>query len=250
MNYIINAAIVYAPEIKQLSLLNDDASSVVLSNQAARLLIVMMKNNKAILAREDLLKMVWEDFGSTPSNNNLYMAVSELRKAFKNLGLTDQIISTLPKTGFIFEAEIDIIQSSSPQPVFGEKIKQKKTGTGKSPLIIFAGGLLIMLIIISLTFCRNNVMGINKDYLHQHFSLNKCTIYPLGKETEQDKQRITEYLSTDIARKTLGVDCSETKSSVFYQIMPPPINEIFIANCSGEIPGRKAACKNLRTEND
>ncbi|WP_421081956.1 winged helix-turn-helix domain-containing protein, partial [Serratia fonticola] len=88
MLYIINGVIQYSPKLKELSLVQEEQNSLVLSNQASRLLMELIKNAGNDLSRDYLLKHTWEDFGLTPSNNNLYSAVSELRRAIASLGIT------------------------------------------------------------------------------------------------------------------------------------------------------------------
>lgn len=49
---------------------------------------------------------MWEEFGFTPSGNNLNKAVSELRKSFQSLGEGHELIVTVPRYGFRFDADV------------------------------------------------------------------------------------------------------------------------------------------------
>ncbi|MFI8416991.1 transcriptional regulator [Serratia sp. NPDC078593] len=124
MFYIINKTIKYSPSNRVLSLLEEEENSVVLSNQGSRLLMELIKNSNSCLSREYMLKHVWEDFGLTPSNNNLYAAVSEIRKAFSALGMTEKVITTIPKTGFEFNCSIETFENST--PAIQKKLSQTK----------------------------------------------------------------------------------------------------------------------------
>lgn len=106
MIYIINTIIAFDPVTRHLSLKNDAQLSVELSKPATRLLSELIEHNHATLVREDLIKSVWEDYGFSPSKGNLSNSISELRKAFSSLGLHQEIIITVPRTGFKMEAEI------------------------------------------------------------------------------------------------------------------------------------------------
>ncbi len=106
MIYIINTIIAFDPVTRNLSLKNDAQLSVELSKPATRLLSELIEHNHATLLREDLIKSVWEDYGFSPSKGNLSNSISELRKAFTSLGLHQEIIITVPRTGFKLEAEI------------------------------------------------------------------------------------------------------------------------------------------------
>ncbi|RTP97275.1 hypothetical protein EKN38_22290 [Enterobacter sp. WCHEn045836] len=257
MNYIINKAVLYSPELKQLSLLIDSESYIMLSNPAARLIIEMMKNNKTTLTREYLLKHVWEDYGTTPSNNNLYMAVSEIRKAFKTLGMTEQLISTIPKTGFLFEAEIETPQPSdktlpteSPPQIREErKIHHRHTYM----LVCLMAVIMVTILMISwqIVFHHNPLSpSIRKERLTEEFTLAKCRFYNLGKMAEGEGKWITEMIGTELAKNSLDINCEKTESAVFYQRMPAPVNQIFITSCTGNITTKASACKTLRTEHD
>lgn len=111
MHYIFNKVIKFYPGVNELSLVNDAQSSIVISNSSARLLLLLTQHSGRIVSRDDLLKNVWEDYGYTASNNNLYMAISEVRKAFSSLSDEGNLIITVPKVGLKLEAEIDIIEN-------------------------------------------------------------------------------------------------------------------------------------------
>ncbi|CAI1517035.1 winged helix-turn-helix domain-containing protein [Serratia fonticola] len=106
MIYIINTIIAFDPVTRNLSLKNDAQLSVELSKPATRLLSELIEHNHTTLVREELIKRVWEDYGFSPSKGNLSNSISELRKAFTSLGLHQEIIITVPRTGFKMEAEI------------------------------------------------------------------------------------------------------------------------------------------------
>nr|WP_241391086.1 winged helix-turn-helix domain-containing protein [Serratia proteamaculans]ULG16497.1 hypothetical protein 1137p_00100 [Serratia proteamaculans] len=109
MRYILNLSIVFIPENRILSLLNDDNNSVSLSSPACRLLLELVKNNGSTLTRSWLLKTVWEDYGFVGSNSNLNNYIGELRKAFSSLDSQSEIIITIPKIGIKAEAKVEAI---------------------------------------------------------------------------------------------------------------------------------------------
>lgn len=249
MDYVINKTILFTTDIKQVSLLRDAECSIVLSNQAARLLEEMIRNNNKTLTREELLKKVWEDFGSTPSNNNLYMAVSEIRKAFRNSGLSEQIISTIPKVGFSFEAEIDLSQEtiikSNPLP---HRIK-KKINT-RSGLKIIIGVLVIIVVANFFMYHRMDPTIINKKFLDHSFKFEKCLFFPLGMEDEIEKKEIIEFIGTDFVQKTIGTNCFNSESVVYYKYLPSPLNEVHVTNCQTAASTELKNCATMRVEND
>ncbi|MGT3828528.1 winged helix-turn-helix domain-containing protein, partial [Enterobacter kobei] len=62
-----------------------------------------------------IFSVLWEQYGYTPSNSSLNTYVSLIRKAFVNLGQSDELVVTIPKVGFIFSPDIavDIIEINS-----------------------------------------------------------------------------------------------------------------------------------------
>lgn len=106
MFFILSNSLVFDPDTQRLSLAGQPESEVTLSAPAVRLLLEFIRNKGEELSREALITRVWQDFGYTPSGNNLNKAVSELRKAFKSLGVHVSPIVTVPGKGFYFDADV------------------------------------------------------------------------------------------------------------------------------------------------
>ncbi|MGS3447780.1 transcriptional regulator [Klebsiella electrica] len=229
-------------------MLNDSDLEIMLSNQAARLLLEMVINNNETLHRDDLLKKVWEEYGFTPSNNSLNIAVSEIRKAFEAYGRDPKIIKTIPKVGFRFEGNVTagITQKEK------EKEKEKESGNeGKSERVIrnyFPGFNLFVnqrvgrkffilvaniIIIIVITFYLlfiNHYAGRKtiRRILVTNFEL--CNIY------------ITDGAKLKNAQKTLANsdyryyfdNCNKIKYDIYYDdiINTNEFASVFLAKCS------------------
>ncbi|WP_150143274.1 winged helix-turn-helix domain-containing protein [Enterobacter bugandensis] len=106
MLFICNNSLLFYPETHAISLVGQPESVLTLSAPAARLLQEFIRNKGCDLSREELITRVWEAYGFTPSGNNLNKAVSELRKSFQVLGERQDMIVTLPRFGFRFDAEV------------------------------------------------------------------------------------------------------------------------------------------------
>lgn len=76
---------------------------------AVIILACILKHRGETLQREVLFEDVWEKYGQIPSNNTLTQYISLIRKSFQRLGLTDELIVTVPKVGFYISSEIDVI---------------------------------------------------------------------------------------------------------------------------------------------
>lgn len=113
MYFILNKTVIFYPDINELSIINVQHNSILLSKPASRLLLTLLQNANDVVSRDYLLKNVWEDYGYTPSNNNLYMAISELRKAFSSLSGDGEFLVTIPRVGIKLEALIDVFEKSN-----------------------------------------------------------------------------------------------------------------------------------------
>lgn len=106
MFFMLSNALIFDPDTQKISLAGHPDSAVTLSAPAVRLLLEFIRNRGEELSRETLITRVWQDFGYTPSGNNLNKAVSEIRKAFQSLGIHVSPIVTVPGKGFYFDADV------------------------------------------------------------------------------------------------------------------------------------------------
>ncbi|HIE1345149.1 TPA: winged helix-turn-helix domain-containing protein [Serratia marcescens] len=226
MNYVINREIVFCPAKRTLSLGNESDISITLSNQATRLLIEFIKGSKIPLAKEVLLKIVWEDYGLTPSNNNLYMAVSEIRKSFVNLGVNDMIISTIPKTGFLFSASVDMLESTPDDNVIS---KGKNEKFNKKTVIVITSLITFITAISVYVYNQQNSIGNALTNLKTTSAVTheKCTFYSLDINSEKYLPKIM-----DILKQKGELECENNKKSIFYQTNNKTY--IFAASCNGD----------------
>lgn len=229
MNYVINKEIVFSPERRALLSVEHEEILITLSNQATRLLIEFIKGNKKPLTKETLLKNVWEDYGLTPSNNNLYMAVSEIRKSFVNLGVNEVIISTIPKTGFLFSASVDILE-----PKKDNKKTSKKTSTtiikAKKIHIIIAMSM-VFIIFITFIYVRGKINNfdhvLTETKTTSSEKIGMCTFYSLKKGSERHLNEVIETL-----KEKGKLECNTEVKSIFYQTDNE--NFTFIGSCDGD----------------
>ncbi|MBU5412433.1 winged helix-turn-helix domain-containing protein [Serratia ureilytica] len=240
MNYVINKEIVFSPEKRALLSVENNEVLITLSNQATRLLIEFIKGNKKPITKENLLKNVWEDYGLTPSNNNLYMAVSEIRKSFVNLGVNEVIILTIPKTGFVFSASVDILEPSKES---GEGLKKQTTKKTK-PNLIHIMILIMVAVFIFITFIYFNKKTnkfdniLTEEKIASPENYGECTFYPLNKDSEKNLTKVIDILKE---RGSLG--CDAGRKSIFYQTNNEHFT--FIATCNGDDKNLKE-CESYR----
>lgn len=106
MRKIINGRVLYDSEKRALSV---QEQQLVLSASVSRLLDFFIINNARQLSRERIIEEVWTRYGMNPSGHSLNKSISLLRKGFSSLGI-DGVIITIPREGFVFQAQVDDIR--------------------------------------------------------------------------------------------------------------------------------------------
>ncbi|MCO5784642.1 winged helix-turn-helix domain-containing protein [Citrobacter meridianamericanus] len=105
--YIINNEVYFNEEDGHLE--NRAAEvSVLMAASTRRLLAVLIKSQGNPVERDILYKTVWDDNGMRSSSSNLNQYISILRKQLIQVGLPDNAVVTIPRVGFMFNAEIDV----------------------------------------------------------------------------------------------------------------------------------------------
>lgn len=116
MEYKINNIIKYNSLDGTLYSPDYNVDMLTLTRISNELLLLFVDNAKVLLTRDVILFELWEKRGLSASSNNLNNHVSILRKALAQCGCTG-VITTVPKQGFIFDAEIitiNLIEESNP----------------------------------------------------------------------------------------------------------------------------------------
>lgn len=263
MKYIINLTIVFDPEGRILLLKNNNQLTVGLSNPATRLLNELIKNNKIELARETLIKHVWEDYGFSPSSATLSNHISELRKAFEALGVSKNILVTVPRIGFKMEAEIHPLITKPKEPAAAENIEriplphEPVSGEKKASLLIDAESektlrrmktpmLFIALALITIATAITFVALTKDDGPTLVGIKDKCIIYSL----DDNKQGAELF---DNARKMLAsekIDCTQKAHDIFYTEARPAnvlLKIHFMAACTKNNSMNYKNCNNYKS---
>lgn len=128
MFFICNNSLLFDPEAHAISIVGQPESVLTLSAPAVRLLQEFIRHKGRDLSREELITRVWEEFGFTPSGNNLNKAVSELRKSFHALGDSHDYIVTVPRFGFRFDADVIFKPAESVTPEVSQPSVEQPSG--------------------------------------------------------------------------------------------------------------------------
>lgn len=261
MKYIINLTITFDPESRLLMLKNNNQLTVGLSNPATRLLTELIKNNKTELTRETLLKHVWEDFGFSPSGATLSNNISELRKAFEALGMSKDVLITVPRIGFKLDAEIHPESKPPKESAPAEHVERPLPSklvaadniavdslnvSSRKSLRRMKRPALSLLIILCVTAVITAWVMLSKNEQPELIGiLNKCDIYTLN-EGKHDP------IQSDRARKMLadeGVDCGQIELDIYY-METRPTNEFlkinFMSVCTKNNDNSYKNCNNFK----
>lgn len=274
MYYVLNKILRFTPRTNELTIVNDYYNNILLSHASTRLLTELIKNSNKISSRDELLKKVWEDYGFSPSNNNLYISLSEIRKAIINLGLQPDFIITVPKVGIKIEAEIDIFEIFKYEHESNENNKIENTYISpkvnnqindnpliketplrnkinsiplgiKYLLLLFINLAFLMFFIFQLTSNNNRlIFGEISNYIL--FDHKNCHIYLLNNDVTGNRELAKKYALTDIIRN--GIDCTSDYKNIYYQRGVGSSNDtknITIGICSVE--SKNNTCQNIKS---
>lgn len=270
MYFILSKSVKFYPDINELSIINEQHNSVVLSKPASRLLLILIYNANDVVSRDYLLKNVWEDYGYRPSNNNLYMAISELRKAFSSLGWEGETLVTIPKVGLKLEAMIDVLEnmdeneekseiepSNEIKPGLETRTKRKveiQSSNAKEVKLHTKFKLLVSLSLILLSsgylyLKKNKTLPITESNDEYVFKYGTCDVFShslsLGVVSNNDDFR------KDVINKLkeYNVNCDTAKKNIYFQITPEKperIKNYFIGVCTIINNSNTRKCETIR----
>lgn len=231
---------IFSPAEKNLSLAISQDETVELSNQACRLLVIFLQSSGEVLERDFLLENGWERFGYKSSNNSLGVAVSELRKKFEMFGISPQIITTIPRIGFSFHADVEVIQeednhdssmdmadSTAPSEessgsndieISAEadvKVPSKKNITTRTVKMAFA----FLAIISGLLYVIFNSPVTNSIPLTQTneiflFKENDCNVFALENRKKHSNDSLVDLVKKDL--KDNEIKCTKGGGNIYH----------------------------------
>src|SRR5262249_29572820 len=87
---------------------------VMLPPKAFDTLLSLIENNGSVVSKEDLLRMVWPD--EFVEENNLAQNISKIRRVLEDASGDTKYIETIPKRGYRFVANVEVIDSTAVSP--------------------------------------------------------------------------------------------------------------------------------------
>lgn len=106
--YIINDFLQFSPLSNRLTKLNEKNVYVTLNSPASRCLLMLIKQQGNIITQQEFMDEVWQKKGMVVGKNTYYQNISILRKTFKNIGMDEDIVITIPRIGLTLAQGVDI----------------------------------------------------------------------------------------------------------------------------------------------
>ncbi|MFT2793956.1 winged helix-turn-helix domain-containing protein [Serratia sp. T13T92] len=230
MRYLINNQISFDAIKGELYIYGEEAAGMcTLPDSATRLLAFLIANKENIVSREELLDEIWEQYDLKASYNNLGNYLRSIRKAFKDLGMDDEVIITFPKKGVQLNPDMVIEEVIVPEISKLAEIPEKtrlfmiksKVFILLLSLAIIGGGYVIYKHFYGeVTLDKITKILNNNEKLKMLPSIKSCAVFTLN--TVYDEKAINRKIAKKIER--LQVNCDTSKTLIYYTDSPfePP----------------------------
>lgn len=256
MKYLIDMSMLYEVDTCTISIDGEEESSIRLSNQASRLLYELILNSGKMLERDYLIKKVWEDHGFTGSSVSLNVAISEIRKAFKNLGRDPMLIKTLRGKGFSLKAHIEhhtvrpreitppviVTQETDEMTVISDRTLNANATMppklrAKFTVVLV---LLIVAVLISAGVYYFLLMRSKLTFIEQeaHFigKVDNCSLYVIDKNFLEGNNDYTTMVTNEM--KYHKVDCNGRNVDLYYSwFIKKDLQNYFLGVCHPDKAG-------------
>ncbi|BCQ37437.1 hypothetical protein ERHA54_00400 [Erwinia rhapontici] len=220
MDYFINQIIHFDSINGLLKLIDNDNSTIQLSRPGSRLLTELITHCGKTMTREELLRLVWEEHGLRPSGSNLSNHISLLRKTFSQLGMTENIIITIPKKGFRLDAETtftrfdhhsdndSITKMTNPNEISPSIVSESNKCALKPKIkkMRLVSAVVISLVFISLILIRYSFNSRKADFI----KIGTCQILDLA--GDKNKNRVEKLKILELLINKNKIDCKKAKA--------------------------------------
>lgn len=229
--YTISSAVEFSPTDNKL-LFVQNGKSITLTVIESKLLEFLLQHRNSIPKRDEILELVFEDSGISPSYANLSRNIMLLRKAIISLGYENNIIITVPKVGFRISPDIEVKFFDDDEKTEPSK-RHISQHTGKSGVtcVIVSG----LFFIFSCAFFAYKYFYFvqNKPPLTQietSIKQNKCTFHFI-----KDSQLVDlDKISKEIISTGRSLNCDEENDIYIWREKSNGVSRRFTAICDRE----------------
>ncbi|WP_258958594.1 winged helix-turn-helix domain-containing protein [Citrobacter braakii] len=248
VDYLISSLARYRSDDGTIWPVSDEDSVIILTATMNRLLAYLLERQGQVINRDELLDNVWDLHGLRSSNHTLNKYISEIRKYFVSTGIQAECITTVPRIGFMFNQDIEVVVMTDTFPVHesvtttdctGAGIKRRYSAFSAKHRIIFNILLLAMFAASAAIFIAGSQIpatttsALKDIQTHFLFNYQNCPVYTIQKNSISFLEKKKDVFVT-LARQN-NIDCLD--GAVFlYQASDAYIygskGRVFISRCT------------------
>ncbi|HFS8112843.1 TPA: transcriptional regulator [Enterobacter asburiae] len=256
MKYIIENAILFDSDSKQISSASSPDVIVPLTTTASRLLEEIVKHPNRVLPRALLLKKVWEDNGYAPSDASLNNNISVLRKYFTSLSDTEVDLRTVPKIGFqlnafvaLHEEQTDITEKNEVQELDRADAVQQTSGRFVSrrrySVYLLSAGMTVVTLLVIMVFLSLQERGIStlNKKIQGMARFEQCDVFNLSSDGIPFEKVLSQFPS-------IRASCSSKPANVYYDfssLNKARAKHLFVSLCFKNDKSGYLKCENIKS---
>lgn len=108
IKYIINGSVLFDCEERTLCSQEQSGPALTLNTPASRCLQLLIERVGSVVSQREFFTLIWEQNGAYVTANTFYQNITIVRKGLKAVGLSADIIKTVPKEGVKLVAEVAV----------------------------------------------------------------------------------------------------------------------------------------------
>lgn len=257
---ILNGRVIYNKKTATLMDVEQKKGAITLTTPANNCLQILLDNGTEITTQKVLFEEVWEKHGIPINANTLYQNIAIVRKAFRQLGVEEEIIVTIPRRGMVIAESVQIAgfiaDPASPEEYADEAeapdnaihTEQGQTDA-KEKITVAPGKIRKRAILVLLYVAVMAVTGIAASFAYQAYlnmqsrfynyrylgEAQQCQVYTDRRGENQSLPAVAERLAKS------GLRC-EHRERVYVSSFSGTPRESFIL-CDGDILVTTSQCR-------
>ncbi|HIE0647020.1 TPA: winged helix-turn-helix domain-containing protein [Serratia marcescens] len=257
---ILNCRVIYNKNTATLMDVEQKKDVITLTTPANNCLQILLDNGMEITTQKELFEEVWEKHGIPINTNTLYQNIAMIRKAFRQLGVEEEIIVTIPRRGMVIADGVQIADfiadPASPEEDAGEaevpdnaihtaqRQAEAEETSAVTPGKIKRRAMLTLLYVVVMTltgFAASFAYHVYQNtqsrfYSYRHLGdAQQCQIYTDSRGENQSLPAVAERLAKS------GLRC-DNRERVYVSSFSGTPRESFIL-CDGDILVATSQCR-------
>lgn len=215
MNYIIEETLLYYSETGILCLIDKESEqSITLPGTPNRILSYLLINKGKALSKEEILKGVWESHGIDGSSNSLKQYLSYLRKILVTYLPEKEIITTVPRRGYMISDEVNI-KLIKPSAKNNKQSLSKKIKKKILILNIICIAILATVALFIFSYYKTSAYGVTRIPIYERPITGNCALNAIRNISSKEFiQKQIEIVNLIIEKE--NIICGENSSLYIY----------------------------------